>query len=47
MCEKAVKKEPWPLKYVPNHFKTQRMCEKAFEDKLGTLEHVPDHLKTQ
>ena len=31
MCNEAIKKEPWMLEDVPDHFKTQKMCEKAVE----------------
>ena len=26
MCQKVVEIDPWHLKYVPDHFKTQEMC---------------------
>ena len=47
MCEKAIKKGPWSLEFVPDHLKTQEMCEKAVDDELDTLEFVPDHFKTE
>ena len=46
-CERAVEKNLWCLKYVPDHFKTDKMCEKAAEDEPKTLRYVPDHLKMQ
>ena len=27
MCQKVVEIDPWHLKYVPYHFKTQEMCD--------------------
>ena len=42
----VVEKNPWCLKYVPGHLKTEKKCEKAIEDEPEALEFVPDHLKT-
>ena len=47
MCERAVEKGPYNLKFAPDHLKTREMCERAIEDKPETLEFVPDHLKTR
>ena len=47
MCDKAVEKDPWQLKYVPDCFKTKRVCKKAVENKPENLRYVPDHLKTE
>ena len=47
MCERAVEKGPYNLKFVPDKYKTQMMCERATEDKPETLEFFPDHFKTQ
>ena len=40
----AIEKNHWCLKYVPGHFKTEKMCKKVVEDDPYTLEFVPDHL---
>ena len=29
MCNHAVKKLPFVIRYVPNQYKTQKMCDKA------------------
>ena len=47
MCEKAVKDEPYVMKYVPDHFKTQKMCYKAVKNDPSFLQLVSDHFKTQ
>ena len=48
MCIKAVKKvDPWLLKYVPDHLKTQEMCDNALRYYLYSLEHVPDWFAKQ
>ena len=44
MCDKAVDRNPWYLKYIPHHFKTQEMCEKAV-DKFP-LEYIPRPIYT-
>ena len=31
ICEKAIEDEPYSLRFVPDHFKTQGMCEIATE----------------
>ena len=47
MCNDAVKKRPWQLKYVPDYFKTQEMCNDVVEKVSWALEYVPDRVKTQ
>ena len=42
MCQHAVKKLPYLLRYVPDQCKTQQMCEKAILENGGTLKSVPD-----
>ena len=42
MCQHAVKKLPYLLRYVPDRCKTQQMCEKAILENGGTLKTVPD-----
>ena len=32
MRKEAVRREPYALPYVPDHFKAQKMCEKAIEE---------------
>ena len=39
MCERAIENEPYILKYVPDHFKTQ--------EEPWSFKYIPDHLKTQ
>ena len=38
---------PWPLKYVPDHLKTQEMCDEVVAHNLSNLRFVPDHFKIQ
>ena len=47
MCGKAVEKDPWLLKDVTDHFKTQVMCDDAVRDYLFSLEFVSKWLVTQ
>ena len=47
MCERAVEKCLHPLRFIPDHLKTQEMCEKAVEKKPYQLGDFPDHFKTQ
>ena len=47
MCEKAVRKGPWQLYHVSDHFKTQKICEKAVKKYLCLLKYVPDWFVTQ
>ena len=47
MCGAAVREDPWYLKFVPDHFKTQEMFKKTVEVDPSSLELVLDHLKTQ
>ena len=42
-----MRREPYTLEFVPDHFKTQEMCHIAVETDTYTLEFVPEHLKTQ
>ena len=44
---KTVKKDPWSLAEVPDHFKTQEMCNKAVEKDSCLLSEVPDRFKTE
>ena len=47
MCKEVTEVDPWQLKNVPNHFKTQEMCDKAVRDYLFSLQFVPDFFVTQ
>ena len=47
MCDKAVVRNPWLLKYVPDPFKTQKICDKAVRDYLFSLQFVPDWFVTR
>ena len=47
MCEKAVKDEPYVMKYVPDHFKTQQLCYKAVKNDPSFLQSVPDWFITK
>ena len=38
---------PWSLKYVPGHLKTQEMCNEAVAHNLSNLRFVLDHFKIQ
>ena len=47
MCNKVVEVDPWLLKDVPDHFKTQKMCDDAVRYYPFSLQHVPDWFVTQ
>ena len=47
MCIKALKVDPWQLKFVPDYLKTQKMCDKTVKDDSYSLEFVPDWFVTQ
>ena len=47
MCNKGVACNPWWLRDVPDHLKTQEMCIKAVEEDPHMLRDVPDQYKTQ
>ena len=47
MCESAVEKYPYNLKFVPNHFKKEKICDNAVPKNLWSLEFVPDWFVTQ
>ena len=47
MCKMAFEVDPWQLKDVPDHFKTQKICDKAARDQLFSLQHAPDWFVTQ
>ena len=41
ICEHAVKKLLFIIRYVPDWYTTQKMCDKAILENGGTLESVP------
>ena len=41
MCKYAVKKLPYPLRYIPDQYKTPQMCDKAILENGGTFKSVP------
>ena len=47
MCEKAVENEPYSLKFVPDHFKTEELCDQVVKDDSSSLQFVPDWFITQ
>ena len=47
MCEKAVEKYPWLLKYIPDHLKTQEMCNEVVQEIPCLLEYVPLSVQEQ
>ena len=47
MYDEAVRMEPRPLGFVPNHLRTQAMCNEAVRREPYRLLYVPDHLITQ
>ena len=46
MCNEAVEVDPYTLRFIPNHFKTQKMCDDAVEKYPSSLNFVPVHLRT-
>ena len=47
MCGGAIEKDPWCLKYVPDHLKTEKMSIKAVEKEAEALEDIPEHFQTR
>lgn len=47
ICNMAIDKDPYLLKYIPNKLKTYELCYKACKKNGDMLEHVPDNLKTE
>ena len=47
MCEGAVEVTPWQLKYVPDHFKTEKMYHMAVWGGSSSLQYVPDWFVTR
>ena len=44
---KALARDPYMLKFIPDHLKAQEVCEGAVEKDSWVLKFVSDHLKTQ
>ena len=47
MCNNAVSKKPYVLKYVPDLYNSQEMCNIAVFKNEWILKYVPDQYKTQ
>ena len=47
MCNHAVKKLPYLLRYVRDQYNTQKMCNKNMLEHCGTLKSVPDYNKNK
>ena len=47
MCNEAIAKSSYALRYVPDYLKTQEMCKETVSNNPAVLFLVPDHLKTQ
>ena len=41
MCHEAVRREPYALELIPDHFKTQEMCDTALKEDPYMLNDVP------
>ena len=46
MCDRAIFKDPFPLVYFPDKYKTQIMFYKAVDDCLVALKFIPDWFVT-
>ena len=47
MCDEAMRNNPYMLRHVANHFKTEEMCDDAVEASPWQLKYIPDQYKTQ
>ena len=47
MCAEALHKEPYLLKYVHDHLKTQEMSNEAVHNRPYLMELIPNSFKTQ
>ena len=47
ICNYAVKKLPFVIRYVPDQYKTKKMCNRAIPENGGTLKSVFNRYKTQ
>ena len=47
MCKHVAKKLPYPLRFVPDQYKTQQMCDRTILENGVILKSVPDCYKNQ
>ena len=47
MCNETVRREPYAIDCVPDHFKMQEMCNEAMYDNQAVFFLIPDRFKTQ
>ena len=46
MCDSFISEDPFPVRYVPDQYKTQQMCDEAVDDCLAALKFTPDWFVT-
>ena len=46
MSDEIISGDLFPIRYVPDQYKTQQMCDKAVDDFLTALKFVPDWFVT-
>ena len=46
MSDKIISGAPFPIRYLPDQYKTQQMCDKALDDFLTALKFIPDWFVT-
>ena len=47
MCDKAVARNLYTLRFIPDHLKTQEMCNEVMRTMPDAFHLIPDHFKTQ
>ena len=47
MCNEVVRREPYTLRFIPDHFKAKEMCDKAIKEDPSSFQFVPDWFVTQ
>ena len=47
MFTEAIEEDPWSLRFVPDHFRTQEIGAEAVRKEPYFLQEIPDHLKTR
>ena len=47
MFTEAIEEDPWSLRFVPDHFRTQEIGAEAVHKEPYFLQEIPDHLKTR
>ena len=47
LYDKVVTCNPWQLRFILAHFKTQKICIKAVKEEPWLLGFIPAHVKTQ